>query len=60
MKRNPNPLVELARIEQQEPGRLASWLRAHPPEKPAPEMNNAFFVSAVNLNHKGKAPCSKS
>lgn len=54
-----DPLEQLARIERSEPGKLASWLRAHPPLREP--TNNVYCISVANLNLKGKrTPCSKS
>ena len=54
MKRKPRHLstmddilTVLAAVERSEPGKLASWNRAQPPEIPI--MQRAFFVSYVDL-----------
>lgn len=53
MKRAPlttnEMLTMLAKIERREPGRLASWLRAHPPVMPGPAPERAHFVHTVEL-----------
>lgn len=39
----------LAKLERLQPGKLASWLRAHPPVTPGPAPERAHFVNTVNL-----------
>lgn len=45
-------LAKLASIERLTPGRLASWVRAHPPEH-IPQ-HRAVFCTVVNLNPERK------
>jgi hypothetical protein len=43
-------LAVLAAEERTHPGKLASWLRAQPPEKPRQE--RAFFCKMVDLKNR--------